>query len=110
MPFDALVVSAALEFDDHDLVRAALRDDLALDLTPGQERFPDLEAGAFANEEYLIEIDGIAHRGVEALYANALTLLGAVLLTASTKNGIHDELLLDENGVGPLERLGILEI
>jgi len=58
----------------------------------------------------LIEVDSVADRCVEALDANALTLTGAVLLTASTKNGIHDELLLDENGVGRLERLGILEI
>jgi hypothetical protein len=108
MPFDTLVVSASLEFDDHDLVAPALTDDFAFDLAAGQERFADFDAGAFTDGEHLIEFDSVADGCVEALDANALTLTGAVLLTASTKNGIHDELLLDENGVGPLERLGIL--
>jgi hypothetical protein len=39
----------------------------------------------------LVEIDGVANPCFEALYANALTLTGAVLLTAGTKNGIHEK-------------------
>ena len=57
-----------------------------------------------------VAIVGAGPAGLEAaLYAKALTLTGAVLLTASTKNGIHDEILLGRSGVDPAERLGLLE-
>jgi hypothetical protein len=42
----------------------------------------------------LIELHGVADGGIEALDTNALALSGAVLLTAGTKNGIHDDVLL----------------
>ena len=73
-----------------------LRDDLGLDLAALHERRADLDLGALADEQHLIERDGIADGRVEPFYANALTLTGAVLLTASTENGIHDEVLLGE--------------
>jgi hypothetical protein len=98
MPFDALVVRAPFEFDDHDLIGPALGDHLAFDLAARYEWRPDFERSALADHQYLIECDGVADSGVEALDANALTLTGAVLLTAGAKNGIHDEVLLDECG------------
>ena len=81
-----------------DLVLAALRDDLGLDLAARHERCADLDLRALADEQHFIERDGIADGGFEALDANALALTGAVLLTASTENGIHDEVLLGEIG------------
>jgi len=110
MPLSTPVVLTAAEFDDRDLVLSTLRDDLAFDGATCDERCTDFDARAFTDDQHLVERHGVADRSIEALDTNALTLSGAVLLTASTKNGIHDELLLDETGVGPLERLGILEI
>src|SRR5262245_34847099 len=96
------VVLAAAEFDDDDFVLAALRDDLLLDLAAGYERRADFDLRAFADEEDLIEGHGIADGRVELLDADSLALTRAVLLTASTENGIHDEVLLRRNwGAGP---------
>ena len=101
MTLGAPVVLAAAEFDDDDFVLSALRDDLGLDLAARYERRADLDLRAFADEENLIEGDGVADGGVEPLDANALTLTGAVLLTASTENGIHDESPRRDLGAGP---------
>jgi hypothetical protein len=103
MAFCATVVLTASKFDDHDLVGATLRDDCSLDLTAIDERRANLDASALADHEHLLECDGVADRGIEALDTHALTLTGAVLLTASTKNSIHGELLLDERTVGPVK-------
>src|SRR5262245_25984647 len=48
MTLDALVVLAAPELDDDDLVVAALRDDLALDFAALEQRRADFDVGAFA--------------------------------------------------------------
>src|SRR5688572_27906287 len=102
MTEDALVVLAAPELDDRDLVFSALRYDLRLDLAALQQRRADLDLGAFADEQDVLERDGVADGGVELLDADTLALTGAVLLTASPENGIHDELLLGEIlGRGP---------
>jgi hypothetical protein len=106
MTLSTPVVLTAPEFDDDDLVLATLRDDLRLDLAATDERCTDFDAGALADEQHLIERDSIANGRVEALYANALTLTGAVLLTASTENGIHDEVLLSENREAEAPRKG----
>ncbi len=103
MAFRATVVLPAPKFHDHDLIGAALRDDCSLDLTAIDERRADLDASALANHEHLVECDGVTDRGIQALDTYALTLTGAVLLTASTENGIHGELLLDELTVGPVK-------
>jgi hypothetical protein len=109
MALDALVVLPASELDDDDLVVAALRDDLAFDLTALDERGAHLDVRAFADEQHLLESDGVADGGVEALHAKALALTGAVLLTAGSENGIHDGVLLGDSGRCPVERLAILE-
>src|SRR5688572_4207726 len=101
MTLSSAVVLTTPEFDDRDLVVAALRDDLRLDLAALQERRADFDARALADEQHLIERDGIADSRVEALDANALTLTGAVLLTASTENGIHGRVLLRFRGGAP---------
>src|SRR5262245_14660949 len=101
MTLGAPVVLAAAEFDDDDLVLAALRDDLRLDLAAFYERRADFDLGALAYEQNLIEGHGIAHGGVELLYADALALTGAVLLTASTENGIHGGHLKRNRGAAP---------
>src|SRR5688572_6149152 len=98
MTLNALVVLTAPELDDDDLVVAALRDDLGLDLAAAHERRADLDLRPLADEQDLIERDGIADGSFEALDTDALALTGAVLLTASTENGIHDEVLLGESG------------
>ena len=98
MPVLALVVLATAKLDDPNLVGAALRDDLGLDLAAAHERRANLDAGPFAHHQNLIELDGIADGGFELLDTESLTLLGAVLLTASTENGIHDNVLLGEIG------------
>ena len=60
MTLGAPVVLAAAEFDDRDLVFAALRDDLRLDLAAFDERRADLDLGAFADKQNVLERDGIA--------------------------------------------------
>jgi hypothetical protein len=110
MTLGAPIVLAAAEFDDRDLVLAPLRDDLGVDLAAFDERRAELDLLSLADEQDLIECDGVADGGVEALYANALALAGAVLLTAGAKYGIHDEVLLARiEGGFPSERPGILE-
>src|SRR5688572_19637803 len=106
MTLSTPVMLTAPEFDDDDLVFATLRDDLRLDLAAADERCADFDGGALADEQHLIERDSIANGRVEALYANALTLTGAVLLTASTENGIHGEVLLSENREAEAPRKG----
>ena len=64
---------------------------LPCDLAAGQERRPDLDVGAFADQQHLVELDGVADGGVETFHAHALALAGAVLLTACAKNSIHDD-------------------
>ena len=64
MPLRALVVLTAPELDDRDLVLAALRDHLALDLTARHEWSADLDLRALAHEQHLVELDGVAHGGV----------------------------------------------
>src|SRR5882672_3202569 len=89
MPLLALVVLAAAEFDDADLIALALGRDLRLDLAPVDQRLAYLDVGALADHQDLIELHGIADGGLELFDTNTLTLLGAVLLTACAKNGVH---------------------
>src|SRR6185295_20226352 len=69
MTLHALVVLTAPELDDHDLVGSALRDDLRFDFAALHERRADLDLRAFADEQDVLERDGIANRGVELLDA-----------------------------------------
>ena len=55
MALNTLVVFAAPEFDDRDLVVAPLGDDLGLDLAAAHERGAELDVRAFADEE---DLDG----------------------------------------------------
>src|ERR1044072_7854831 len=82
-----LVVLAAAEFDDANLVVAAMGRDLGLDLAAVDQRLADLDVGALANHQHLIELHGVADGGLELLDSNTITLAGAVLLTARAKNG-----------------------
>ena len=72
------------------LIRPLLRDHLRGDLAARHERLADRDRSALADHQDLIELDGVADRGFELLDPNPLSLGGAVLLTARTKNGIHD--------------------
>jgi hypothetical protein len=101
MTLRAPVVLTPAKLDDDDFFVATLRDDLRGYLAAGNEGRSDLDAGAFAYHQHLIELDGIADGRFEPFDANALTLAGAVLLTASTKNGIHGLLLLGCTGATP---------
>ncbi len=51
-----------------------LRDYFGLDLAAGQERRADLDVGAFADEQHLVERDGVADGGVETFHAQAIAL------------------------------------
>src|SRR5690606_23054607 len=62
-----------------------------LDLAAGHQRCADTHVLALADEQDLIEIDGIADLGAQALDAQLVALTHAVLLTARTKNRIHWE-------------------
>jgi hypothetical protein len=84
-----LVVLAALEFNNLDLSTAALRSDLRLNLASGKYRRSDPDVAAFADEQDLIEFDGIANLSVQTLDAQHGTLARAILFAAGTKDCIH---------------------
>src|SRR5690606_13312426 len=91
MPLRPPIVGTALELHDLDLLRPALTDHLRLDLAAGHERRADAHVLPLADEQDLVEIDGIADLGGQALNAQLVALTYAVLLTARTKNRIHWE-------------------
>src|SRR6185295_7686572 len=101
MPLRTPVVLTPAKLHDNDLFVATLRDHLGADFAAGHERRADFDLGDLADHQHLVELDGIADGRVEPLDPNALTFAGAVLLTASTKNGIHGWSLLSENGANP---------
>src|SRR5882672_11080459 len=76
MTLCAPVVFTLTEFDDHDLFIATLRDDLGGHLAAGYERSTDLDVGALADHQYLVELDGCAYVRDELFDADTLTLAG----------------------------------
>jgi hypothetical protein len=89
MPANSLVVRPTLEFDDRDLVVAALRYDFALHFAALEQRRPDFDVGALTHHEHLIELDFVADGGVETLDAQAIPSARSVLLAACAKYSVH---------------------
>src|ERR1700691_4361138 len=75
----AAVVLPAAELEDDDLLLALLRDDLRLDLRPGDEGSADLDRVA-ADQEHLVEGHGIADAHGELLDPEPVALCDLVLL------------------------------
>jgi hypothetical protein len=97
-----LIVLAAPELDDRDLIGSFLRDHFGRDFAARDERLADSDRRALADHQDLIELHGVAHGDFELLDPDALSGARAVLLTAGAKNGIHDWVLLK----GPSARGG----
>ena len=75
-----LIVLAAPELDDRDLIGSFLRDHFGGDLTARDERLADGDRGALADHQDLIELDGVAHGDFELLDPNALSGLARYCL------------------------------
>ena len=85
----ALVVLAAAELDDDHLVRLAVGFHGGRDLGASDERLADLDVGAGAHEQNLVELDRGTSLRLELLDANDRTLADAVLLTARVDDRKH---------------------
>jgi hypothetical protein len=89
MALRPLVMLAAPEFDDGDLVTAALGHDLALDLAAADERCTYFDIGAGAYHEHLVELDRVPDGGIEPLYPEAVAFGCSILFTARFENSVH---------------------
>src|ERR1700733_9554054 len=85
----ALVVLAATEFDDADLVALAVTLHRGNHLGRTHEGSTDCDRGSGPDQQHLIEFDAGALVCVELLNTHHGTLLNAVLFTARGNHGIH---------------------
>src|SRR5512138_407498 len=84
-----LVVLAAAELDDDLLVALAVLGNDARNLAAGQQRRADLDVGALADEQDLVELDGGAGFGRQLLDANHVAFGDAILLAARRNDRVH---------------------
>ena len=89
MPHLFHVVLAAAEFDDADLVFAAVLDDRRGNERAGDRRRTDADAIARTEQQHLVEIDRCADIAFELLHTQGFPLRHAVLLTACNDNCVH---------------------
>src|SRR3569832_1908703 len=112
-----LIVLTAAEFDDLDLVAAAVALHGGGDLAAGHEGGADLHALAFTDHQHLIQFHGAALFDVEELDLEGIALRYAVLFAARDDNCVHVTVLrkfFPEAGRKPRlagnQRAGILSI
>src|SRR5262245_53428867 len=84
-----MVVLAAPELEDDDLLAPILRSDFRLDLCPGHERRPDLHRVACANEKDFAERDRVADVAGELLDPELVAGGDPVLLAARFDYRVH---------------------
>src|SRR6185436_19996168 len=100
MPVATDVVLAAAELEDHELLAAAVLDDLPGDLGAGDQRLADVDGRAVprGDQQDLVEHHGRALFTGELLVHHGLAGLDPVLLATRLDHGVHD--LLHENAFG----------
>src|SRR6478609_5967191 len=87
----AVVVLAAAELEDDDLLRPILRRDLRLDLCARNERSADLDAVARAHEEDVAERHRVADAAGELLDLQLVAGGDPVLFAACFDHRVHEE-------------------
>src|SRR3569623_111891 len=90
---DFQIVLAAAEFDDLDLVAAAVALHSGGHLATGHEWRADLDALALTDHQHLVEFDGAALFGIAEFDLEGIALRHAVLYAARDENCVHGKVL-----------------
>ena len=88
---DFVALAAGPVIKDDDLVALALLDDGGLDLCAADGGLAYLNVAAIGQQHHIIEDDLFADLLWQCLNANRLAHAGAELLSAYSKNCIHDD-------------------
>jgi hypothetical protein len=88
------IVLSAIEFNDLDFLVAAVGDHFGSDLRAINNGLADFDVFTSANQEYLVEFDGLAGRGLNFFQLEGFTLNHAVLLTTGFNYCVHLSLRL----------------